>query len=358
MQTQAVEQLRLISGHYSGQAGDVSGIGVTVGSLIRHGLQHRHALQHGGHFFQRRRGADAVHTQRFAGLHHRLAVAVRQGANQAKHITAIRTAQHLAYGGHFNLAIAKCDGLIGERQGIAHRPTRRACEQTQSSRIGGNTLLRQHVHQMLQNCLGRHRPQVELQAARQHGNGHLLWIGRGQHKLQILRRLFQRFQHRVEGVPGQHVDLVNHEDLEASLHRFVHRLLQQRLDLVHAPVGRSIQLGVVDEAATVDIRTSLANTARCRGNPALPVSTLAIQRLGQNARHRRLAHTARAREQICVMQPLGLQRVGQCSHHMLLPHHLGEIPGAVFAGQYEVRHARILRCVFVKPTRGKTSNFP
>ena len=73
-------------------------------------------------------------------------------------------------------------------------------------------------------------------------------IGGGQYKLQILRRLFKRFQHGIEGRVGQHVNLVNHEHLEAPLNRFVHRLFKQALNFIDTPIGGSIKLRVIDKS--------------------------------------------------------------------------------------------------------------
>ena len=132
------------------------------------------------------------------------------------------------------------------------------------------------------------------------------------------------FSIALNAVAGEHVHFVDHEDLEAPLHRLVDRLLQQRLHLVHAAVGRRIELGVVDEAARIDVLARLAHTARRGRDAALPVRPLAVERLGQDARHRGLADAARAGEQVGVMQPLRGQRVFERLHHMLLPHHFAE----------------------------------
>ena len=191
---------------------------------------------------------------------------------------------------------------------------------------------------MLQHGFGRHRSQIELQTARQHRHRHFLWIRRRQHEFEVFRRLFQRFQHRVERGVGQHVHLVNHEDFEAPLHRFVNRLLQQCLHLVHTTIRRRIQLGIVHKPAAINIPASLANPTRRSGDAALPVSALAVQRLGQNPRNRRLPHPPRAGEHVSMVQPLSRQRIGQSLHHVLLPHQLGEVFRAVFAGENQIRH--------------------
>ena len=217
-------------------------------------------------------------------------------------------------------------------------------DQPQRCRLGADAFRRQHLTQVFVNGLRCHRAQIELQTTRQHRHGHLLRIRGGQHELQVFRRLFQRLEHGVERRVGQHVHFVDHEDLEAPLHRLVHRLFQQRLDFVHAAIGGCVKFGVVDKTPAVDFGTRLAYAARRGRDAALPVSALAIQRLGQYPRHRGLADTARSGKQVGVVQTLSQQRIGQRLYHVALTHHFSEIAGTVLAGEHEVRHARILRC--------------
>ena len=136
---------------------------------------------------------------------------------------------------------------------------------------------------MLQNRFRSHRPQVKLQATRQHGGGYFLRVGRSQYKFEVLGRLLQRFKHGVKRRVRQHVDLVNHEDLEAPHHWLVHRLFQQLCNLVYPPVGRRIQFGVIDKSSAVNISASFANTTGRSGNVAQAVDANAIKRFGQNA---------------------------------------------------------------------------
>ncbi|MDT4845096.1 hypothetical protein FQZ97_790720 [compost metagenome] len=343
MQAQAVKQLGLISGQAAGQALDLDVVRVfqPIGRrATRHSLEHRHALQHAGHVFQRGRGIQTVEAQRIDGVDHRGAVGPRQRVDQAQHIRTVHRAQHLAHRDLLQLATAKGDRLVGERKRVAHGAARGPRDEAQGLGFGGHLLGLQHLHQVLLHRLGRHGSQVELQTARQHRDRHLLRVGRGQHELEVLGRLFQRLQHGVERRVGQHVNLVDHEDLEAALHRLVDRLFQQRLHLVHAPVGRGIEFGVVHETAGVDVGAGLAHTAGFGGDATLPVGAQAVERLGQDARDGGLAHAARAGEQVGVVQPLGGQCVGQRPDHVLLPHHFGEIARAVLAGQNDIGHGR------------------
>ena len=69
-----------------------------------------------------------------------------------------------------------------------------------------------------------HRAQIKLQAAREYRDRNFLRVGGRQHEFEVFGRLFQRFQHRIECRIGEHVNLVNHEHLEAPLHGFINRL--------------------------------------------------------------------------------------------------------------------------------------
>ena len=233
----------------------------------------------------------------------------------------VHGAQHLAHAGFLQLAAAEGDGLVGERKRVAHGATRRARQQAQRLRLGGHVFLRQHAREVLKHRLRCHGPQVELQAAREHRDRHFLRVGGGQHELEVLGRLLQRLEHGVERRIGEHVHFVDHEDLEAPLHRFVHGLLQQALHLVHTAVRGRIQLGVVGETPAVDGCAGRAHAAWRGGDATLAVGPLAVQRLGQDARHRGLAHAARTREQVGMVQSLLREGVGQRLHHMLLPDH-------------------------------------
>ena len=130
--------------------------------------------------------------------------------------------------------------------------------------------------------------------------------------------------------------LIDHEDLEAPLHRFIDRLLQQSLHLIHAPIGSRIELGVIHKPAQIDVRTRLAHPTRCGGDASLAIGTQTVQRLGQNARHRRFANTPGAGKQVCMVQPLRRQRICQRPDHVLLPHHAGKILRAILSGEHKI----------------------
>ena len=94
-------------------------------------------------------------------------------------------------------------------------------------------------------------------------------------------------------------------DLEAAEHRLVDRLVEQLRDLVDAAVRGRVELDVVDEAAGVDVAAGLrTRRTACAVMPPCPSGPGAVERLGEDARDRRLADAARAGEQVGVVQAL------------------------------------------------------
>jgi len=144
---------------------------------------------------------------------------------------------------------------------------------------------------MLLQKLGRYIFKIELQAAREHGNGNLLRICRCQQKLYIRRRLFQSFEHCVKGVIRQHVDFIDHVDLKAARGRGELGLLEQLLNLTHTAIGGSINLDVIHKTAAIDLTAGAADpTGVCAH------AGLAIQCLGNNPGQSGLASPAGARQ--------------------------------------------------------------
>ena len=212
-----------------------------------------------------------------------------------------------------DLARAVRDRLVEQRQRVAHRARRRLRQMTQRARLEGHAFGLQDLRQVIDDVPLRHLLEVELQAARQHRHRDLLRVGGGEDELHMLGRFLERLQHGVEGMPGEHVHFVDHVDLEAPLHRRIHRLVEQRRHVVHAAVRGRVHLDVIGEAVGIDRAARIAH-ATGFGRDA----GLAIQGLGQDAADRGLAHAAGAGKQPGVMQPPGGERVRQRTHDVLL----------------------------------------
>ena len=261
-----------------------------------------------------------------------------QRVQHADQIRLVERPQHALHRIQRDLAGSIGNGLIRERQGVAHRTVRALRQQTQRRRFEFDAFLPQNVIQMAHDMAGRHLLQVELQTARQHSHRNFLRIGRGQDEFDVLGGFFQRFQHGIERMIGEHVHFVDHVDLEARVGRRVHRLLQQLRHFVHAAIGGGIHFDVIDETPGVDRHASFAHAAWPGGDIAGAVGADAIEGFGQNARKCGFTDTARPCKQIGVMQPFLLQRMGQRAHDVFLPDERIEIPGAVLAGEDLIRH--------------------
>ena len=169
--------MRFVGRHVGRESGQLGCIRICVNRTSRHRLQHRHALQHGGHVLQCRCRTQAVQAQRFGALHHGLAIPQSQCPQQAKHMGTVHAAQHQPHHILAQAAGAKGNRLVGQTQRIAHGAPGGPSQQAQRWRIDWHGFGTQHALKVFANGFGRHRTQIELQAAGQDGDRHLLRVG-------------------------------------------------------------------------------------------------------------------------------------------------------------------------------------
>ena len=196
-----------------------------VGFGIRRELQDRNALQ------QRRQRLQARLERQAAGGHlvshtdQRRNVFVEQRVEHGEQVVVADRAQHVDHLLLANLAGPVGDRLVEQRQGVAHRTVGGPRQVPQCGGLEGDRLGLEDALQMLDDVQRRHLLEIELQAARQHRHRNLLRIGGGQDEFDVFGRLFEGLQHRVEGMPGEHVYLVDHIDLVTALDRRIYRLV-------------------------------------------------------------------------------------------------------------------------------------
>ncbi len=290
--------------------------------------------QQGGQISQSARIRQATQGQIIGHTHNGLRIVSDQRLQQLRQVALINGAQHGLYSLGAKIARAIGNSLVAQRQGIPHGAIGCLRQQTQGGQLELHFFLGQNVLQVTHNRGHCHLLQIELQTARQDRDRNLLRIGRGQNEFDVRWRLFQRLEHGVKGVPGQHVNFVNHVDLVTARAGGVDRLLQQLGHLFHTSVGGSVQLYIINKAARINLGTSAAN-ATGLGSDA----SFAVQRLGQNTRQGGLAHAACARKQPGMVQALGIQGVRQSAHHVVLTNQGVKGTGAPLAGQNEIGHA-------------------
>lgn len=88
-----------------------------------------------------------------------------ESLQQAQQMALVDGAEHALHGIECEIAGTVGNGLIGERQGVAHGAAGRLPDEAQCMRVEGQLFLAQHRLQMLDNGVDRHVLQVELQAA-------------------------------------------------------------------------------------------------------------------------------------------------------------------------------------------------
>ena len=150
---------------------------------------------------------------------------------------------------------------------------------------------------------------------------HPVGLGRGEHELDVRRRLLDDLEQGVEALRGHHVRLVDDVDLVAARHRAERRPLAQLAGVVDAAVAGGVDLDDVEAAgpAAGQVAAALALAARL-GDRRL----LAVEGAGQDAGAGGLAAAARAGEQVGVVHPVGRQRLPQRLGDVVLAEDLGE----------------------------------
>ena len=164
--------------------------------------------------------------------------------------------------------------------------------------------------------LRRERPvEVEALAARNDRLGDLVRFGRGEYEHDVGRRLLECLEERVEGLLGEHVDLIDDVDLGAPLDGSEGDPVAQLTDVVDAAVGGGVHLDHVERRRRGDGKAAeaLAAGRRC-GRRVL----LAVERLGEDLRHARLTDAAWPSEDVGVRDRTGVDGVLEGARHVVL----------------------------------------
>ena len=225
------------------------------------------ALQLAEHRRQIHRSGNKI----VAHLQQPCSVVGRQRIEQRVDFVAPGDAEHVVHARRADLAAAVRNGLVGDGERVAHGTCRGLGNRLQGGWLGGDVLRLQHLRQLRLDRLRQHVAQVELQAARQHGDGNLLGFGGGEQELDVLRRLLQRFQQGVEAVPGEHVDFVDQIDLEAALAGQELGVVEQLAGVLHAGARGGIDFDEIHEAPGGDLGAGAARAAGLRGDAAFAV---------------------------------------------------------------------------------------
>src|SRR6185437_11519343 len=145
-----------------------------------------------------------------AGIPHELSgIGGGEALRQLQHVVAGDRAEHGTGLSLTGTSATEGDELIEKRQTIPHAAVGGLRNEREAGRLEPNAFLLQNGAQVGGNLRDRNPLEVELQAAREHGDRQLLRVGGGQQEFHVLRRLLERLQERVEGMRREHVYLID-----------------------------------------------------------------------------------------------------------------------------------------------------
>ena len=221
--------------------------------------------------------------------------------------------------------------LIQHRLGIAHAPLSEQRHFFEEPFTGLGILQLTDLLQATADIrLGDGR-EIATLAATEHCRQNPLGLGSRENEFHMGRGLFQRLQQRIEGIPGEHVDLVEDEDPVTPLGRSILNMLNQTANVVDSAIRCPVHFSDVRILAPENPLAGFAFTTRCRF-----FCVWTLQCRSENSCHRSLAHPSGAAKQIGVSQPVLQNRLSQGIGNRLLPHHFVEIPGAESTGDHLV----------------------
>ena len=105
------------------------------------------------------------------------------------------------------------------------------------------------------------RPKAEVLAAGADGLRNVFGLRRGQHEDDVIGRLFQRLQQRVEGGVGDLVSFVENVNFEAVAGGTVARGLAEFADFVDAAIGGGVDFDYVDRVSGANFRAGFTDAA-------------------------------------------------------------------------------------------------
>src|SRR5579864_2331713 len=176
---------------------------------------------------------------------------------------------------------------------------------------------------------------TEVLAARTDGLRDVLRLGGGQHEYHVPRRFLQGFKQGIKGGVRNLMGFVKNPDFEAVAGGAIAGGIAQLADLVNAAVCSGVNLNHVHRVARAYLSAGFANPAGF-GNGM--VGRAAVQRHGQNARHRSLADSPVAAKDVTMGNALLLDGVLQSASDVLLSDHFRKALRTVLARQDLVSH--------------------
>src|SRR3954471_23829696 len=143
-----------------------------------------------------------------------LSVAGQDCVSKRKYLFLCREPEHRENVIFNDAAATETDQLIEGGFGISHSAVGPASNGMQGRFVDLHLFQPGDLLKVLDDQGNRYASKVKALAAGKDRRQDLLWLGRCKHELYVGRRLFQRFQKRVERLFRQHVNFVDNVDLK------------------------------------------------------------------------------------------------------------------------------------------------
>ena len=185
---------------------------------------------------------------------------------------------------------------------------------------------------MVDSVSDGHTLEIINLTATQDGWQNLMFLRCGEDEDDMCGWFLQRLQEGVESCCRQHVNLINDKHLVLANLRRDARLLHQRLDVLHAIVGCSIELKDVKRALFVECLTAFTLSTSLtilRGRHT-------VDGLRKDACTGSLTHTAWSAEEVGMSQLSALHGILQRGCQRLLSYHCVEGDRAIFTGRNNI----------------------
>ena len=220
--------------------------------------------------------------------------------------------------------------LIEHRQGVSHRAAARTHDEGQDALSHADVFLGAQGRQIRAKDVRRDEAERVVVGTRADRTDDALRFRRRENELDMLGRLLDELEQRVEALVRDHVGLVDDEDLVAVAHRREGGAFTQVTRVVDAAVRGRVDLDDVERTGAAGGQLAAGFALAARG---VRGTLRTVQTARQDARGRCLAASARPREQVRVCHAIRAQRRLERLRHVLLPDHLVEGVGAIPAIQ-------------------------
>ena len=259
----------------------------------------------------------------------RRSIAPRDVSRNLEECRDVDLAEHARRLVERDLAFGIDADLLERRRGVAHATGGFCGDELKCLGLVFETLAFADALEIAHDFLNGKTTEVEALTTRLDSLGNLVRIGRAQHEDDMLGRLLECFEQRIERRRRQHVHLVDDVDLEAAACRGEPHTSDDFLaHVVNTRTACGIELEDVGVRALGDLETLRAGTV---GLAVL--GRLAQERLGKQARRRGLTRSAWSAEQIRMGNRTLRYSVDERLLDMFLANDVGKNLGTILAIQ-------------------------